>query len=524
MTVPLRCAGWPQNFPDVLATNPDRKKFAEIMRLCANGPVPFIIRLPNDQYTPAGVYAHLRERSRYAFLFESVGLDERLGRYSFMGAHPRRIYRCHEGKFSEIDSNGSEISSKNVKDPLAELASVSAPWRARWPKTLRLPPLAGGLVGYMGYDCAHYFEPVGNRKPDTIGMPDMVWMLADTVLCFDHLRSQIILSRCVFPGDEDFGEPGRLYDRMCEEAQQFVHDNLRMPALNPPSVAHALAADASPSNDFASNLTVAEFHDMVDKAKRHIRAGDIFQVVTSQRFTKRMTASPMDVYRALRKLNPSKYMFALRTDDCEAIGSSPETQVRCFDGRLEMTPIAGTCPRGASDEEDERLAAALLSDEKELAEHRMLVDLARNDLGRIAKAGSVKIDRLMEVTRHSHVMHIASYVSAQLASKYTFFDVLRATFPAGTLSGAPKVRAMQIINEFEKTRRNLYGGVIGYIDLEGNGDTCIAIRMLVAKDGVAHIQAGCGLVADSIPAREFDESVNKARALLHAVEEAERSA
>ena len=502
--------------------NPTRKTFASIQAHCGSGPVPFVVKVPNDQYSPAGLYRNMVDQSRYAFMFESVELDERLGRYSFLGAQPSRIYTCAQGVFYEFDSEGNELASIATSDPLRELERATLPWRARWPAAWQLPPLAGGLVGFLGYDCAHYFEPIGKIKKDSIGMPDMVWMLMDTVLCFDHLRSQIMLVRCT-RGQQGATRKaaGNLYDQLSQAAEDYADRYLRMPKLSPPSIAAVLAAPRKPAELPPSNFSRDEFMATVRRVKKHIRAGDIFQMVLAQRFSMPLLCSPLDVYRALRKLNPSRYMFALKLDDCALIASSPEAQVRCAAGQLELTPIAGSCPRGGDPAEDRLLAAAMLKDEKELAEHRMLVDLARNDLGRVARPGSVAISRLMEVTKHSHVMHLASRVRAELADEYSFFDVLRATFPAGTLSGAPKVRAMQLINEFENVRRNAYGGVVGYVDFAGNGDTCIAIRMLMAKKGMAHVQAGCGLVADSKPAKEYQETLNKAGAVLQAITEAE---
>ena len=504
------------------AINPDRSQFAQLVAACGDGPVPFTVKLPNDLCTPVGSYAHITKKARYSFFLESVELGKRLGRYSFMGANPQRTFVCRDGNFSELDGRGREVSSCRTADPLRELEEHWNKWQARWPENLALPPLAGGMVGYMGYDCVHSFEPLGPMKPDAIGMPEMVFMIPETIVCFDHLHAEVLLTRCLPPGHCRDQDPDGLYDQLVAEAERTAAEIMHPADFAPPGVQESLEQPQQLPSDLNSNFEPGQYREVVERAKGHIKAGDIFQIVPSQRFSAPLDVDPLEVYRSLRKINPSQYMFVLKIDDCTALGSSPEMQLQITDGRMQMRPIAGTRARGADPEQDQKLAAQLLGDEKELAEHKMLVDLARNDLGRVARTGSVQIDWLMRPELYSHVIHITSAVSAELDdSRFSIFDALRSTFPAGTLSGAPKVRAMQLINEFEPVRRNLYGGLVGYVDLRGNIDTCIAIRMMIAKDNVAHVQAGGGIVADSKPEAELEETRRKAKAVLRAIAEAQ---
>ena len=500
------------------AINPSLAQFTELLTVCAGGPVPFVVRLPNDQHTPVSVYANLQAANTHAFILESVETGLRLGRYSFLGAAPRKILSCHNSQFIVTDSTGRELERKACTDPLAELEQYMAPYAARWPATLDLPPLVGGVVGYLGYDCVHYFEAIGDMLRNELDMPEMAWMVTDIVVCFDHLHAQIMLCKCILPDEIEGQDIPALYDQLVAEFEDFAAAYLQPAQLRESKVRDVLQEpELVQPPDLTSNVTEVEYKEIVQRAKEHIQAGDIFQVVPSQRFSMPLTVSALDVYRSLRKINPSSYMFALKLGDHEAVGTSPETQLQCLQGHLMMRPLAGTRHRTNERDKDIQLAAELLQDEKECAEHRMLVDLVRNDLGRVAKVGSVTITRLLEVEHYSHVMHITSQVEADLAATYSCYDALRATFPAGTLSGAPKVRAMQLINEFESVRRNLYGGLVGYIDFAGNCDSCIAIRMMVAVAGRAYVQAGGGLVADSEPQAEFQETVSKATAVLTAI-------
>ena len=502
------------------ATNPSEKDFAELLSACAGGPVPFVVRLPNDQHTPVSVFSNLRRKNSQAFFLESVETGLRQGRYSFMGAAPKLVFSFSEGKFNVLDGKGKKLESVSCEDPLRELERHMDAYKSSWPEELVLPPLVGGMVGYLGYDSVHYFEPIGDMLPDEIGMPEMSWMLVDQVACFDHLHSEILISKCLLPEEMEGKSPAALYSMSMGKVREFAQSYLCPADLSEPSFESVFQKADSMPEGLSSNCDEKCYCDIVERAKKHIREGDIFQVVPSRRYSMPLGSSPLSVYRTLRKLNPSSYMFALKLGDHEAIGSSPETQLRCERGRLMMRPLAGTRRRTNDRVEDERLAKELLADEKECAEHRMLVDLVRNDLGRVAKSGSVTITRLLEVEFYSHVMHITSEVEAELADDKSVFDAMRATFPAGTLSGAPKVRAMQLINGFEKVRRNLYGGLVGYIDFAGNSDSCIAIRMMMASGGKAYVQAGGGLVADSKPGDEYQETVNKAAAVLSAIAEA----
>jgi anthranilate synthase component 1 len=374
-----------------------------------------------------------------------------------------------------------------------------------------LPPFSGGMVGYLAYDAVRQFEPtLGDSPPDSLGVPDALFMLADTLLVFDHRlrRLQIIanafLDEHPSPADAYAEASGRIAAII-----EILDRPLHVPALN--GLAKIIDEPA------VSNTTQFEYEQMVRDGKEFIKAGDIFQFVPSQRFTTDFDQCPVDLYRALRHVNPSPYMFVLEMGDFALVGSSPEVHVRSINGRIDIRPIAGTRWRGKTQEEDDALAAELLNDPKERAEHLMLVDLARNDVGRIAKHGKVKVDDFMIIERYSHVMHIVSNVTGELDPSHTAYDVLRATFPAGTVSGAPKIRAMQIINSLEKNKRCAYAGAVGYFGFDGSHDSCITLRTCLLKDGKAHVQAGAGVVADSDPTYEYNETVNKSKALLRAI-------
>lgn len=505
------------------AVNPSKAEFRQLIAACAGGPVPFVVRLPNDQLTPVVVYANLRAANKHAFFLESVETGSRVGRYSFMGANPRWTYVCRDSSFIVSDADGNEIEKIECTDPLQALRQRLVPYAAQWPAELELPPLVGGVVGYLGYDCVNYFEPVGPWLPNELDLPEMQWLHTDIVTCFDHLHSNILLCKCLMPDETAGADLDALYDNLVVTMDEYASTYLRSTDFNNSGV-QAVLAPPTAKPDFDSNHTEASFCALLEKGKEHIRAGDVFQVVPSQRLKVKLKASPLDIYRALRKINPSAYMFALKLDGHEVVGSSPETQLRCRGDELMMRPLAGSRPRTGDADADRQAAQELLADEKELAEHRMLVDLVRNDLGRVAHPGSVQITRLLEVEQYSHVMHLTSEVTATLADEYDLYDALRSTFPAGTLSGAPKVRAMQLINEMEEICRNLYGGLVGYIDYAGNTDSCIAIRMLMTNGETAYVQAGCGLVADSVPATEYQETITKASAVLYAIAEAHRLA
>ena len=404
-----------------------------------------------------------------------------------------------------------------VADPLDALRDLLDQYRPA--AVPGLPRFYGGAVGYLSYDMARHFEKLPDANPDPLGLPEAYFIFSDTVLIFDHAQRTL---KIVANTRVDERDPDQAYD----EALSRIEHVLDRLAAHPKAATPVLAlsgkgGDPAQPPQFLSNFERAEFEAAVEACKEYIRAGEILQVVLSQRFSVEIEAAPVDVYRSLRAVNPSPYMYYLQFPDLAVVGSSPEVMVQAEDGVAKLRPIAGTRPRGKSPAEDEALVQELLADAKELAEHAMLVDLGRNDLGRVCEYGSVHVDELMVVERYSHVMHIVSSVAGRLAPGRDPFDLLRATFPAGTVSGAPKVRAMEIIDELEPCRRGPYAGAIGYFGYSGNMDSCITIRTVLIKDGIAHIQAGAGIVADSDPGTEYEETLNKARAMFKAIAMAE---
>jgi anthranilate synthase component 1 len=484
---------------------PDFKELAEKGNL-----IPIFTEFVADYETPIGVFEKIDNGVR-SFLFESAESNDHVGRYSFLGSDPR-IYFEARGKHIIIEEDGQRREFESAVDPLTELQRLMARFRAV--DLPGLPPFTGGAVGYLGYDAVRFFEPtVGNPPPDQLGLPEMVFLITDTFLVFDHrFRRLKIFANAFVEGTR----VEQAYDLAAQKIRRIV-DKLEQPTK--PQLMNTAPIAVSPSPQ--SNTTREEFHEMVRKAKGHIEAGDIFQMVPSQRFEASFVGNPLTLYRALRFINPSPYMFCLRLGERFAlVGSSPEVHVRLRGRSVEIRPIAGTRKRGATSAEDDDLAEELLADPKERAEHLMLVDLARNDVGRISEYGTVKVTEFMTIERYSHVMHIVSNVIGELDRSYTAYDVMRATFPAGTVSGAPKVRAMQLIYEFEKSKRGVYAGAVGYFGFDGQLDSCIALRSIVLKDGIAYVQAGGGVVADSVPELEFQESVNKAMATFRAIERA----
>jgi anthranilate synthase component 1 len=502
----------------------------EFLKLAAQGNViPITRRLLADIETPLSAYRKIRGQGE-SFLFESVEGGEHLGRYSFVGCNPRAVIR-QTGDRVEVIENGKVIEtfvigrdalprvqadqqdSPAVKDGLVVVERVMKKYRAvRLPG---LPRFTGGAIGFIGYEFIHDVEPVVPRPPrDELQTPTMVFLIADQLLIFDRVAQTItVLVNAFLDGAAD---PSEVYEDAVGEIERLVS------LLEQPSEHHPVSLpDEVPPVPFESNVAKEKFFANVLKAKEYITAGDIIQVVGSQRFSTPVKASPIDVYRAVRSVNPSPYMFLLELDGFSLVGASPEIHVRCEDGRVEIRPIAGTRRRGKTDVEDAALEKELLADPKERAEHVMLVDLARNDIGRVCDFGSVQVKDLMVIERYSHVMHIVSEVEGKLSADKTLYDLMRATFPAGTVSGAPKIRAMQIISELEQTTRGPYGGCVGYFSFNGNLDTCITIRTALLKDGQAYVQAGGGWVNDSTPEGEFQETVNKSMAMRKAVAMAE---
>ncbi|MGI8430760.1 MAG: anthranilate synthase component I [Chthoniobacterales bacterium] len=471
--------------------------------------VPVVAELIADSETPISAFEKLRD-TRGCFLFESAEHNESLGRFSFLGFDPQLIFESR-GKTITIREGECTKTRETTTDPLAELEEVMK--RYRFAPGEERHHFAGGAIGYLGYDTVRHFETTVPLSPHAgLGLPEAMFVIARTLLVFDHrLRRLRVIANVFLASPNDNLESD--YAEAVQRIEQILQ-RLAQPAQLP------LLESADPETPVAarSNTTRAEFEAMVRAAKEHIAAGDIFQVVLSQRFETDFTGDPLDLYRALRFINPSPYMFCLNFGaDFSLVGSSPELHVRATDGALEIRPIAGTRPRGATPAEDEEHATELLADPKERAEHVMLIDLARNDLGRVAEYGSVRVTEQMVIERYSHVMHIVSHVVGKLRADRNAFDAMRATFPAGTVSGAPKVRAMQLIAELEKAQRGFYAGAVGYFGFDGNLDSCIALRSVVLVRGKAYAQAGAGIVADSQPPAEYDETVNKAMAMMKAV-------
>lgn len=464
--------------------------------------VPVFRDVIADLETPVSAFLKVAAGEQ-AFLLESVEHGERWGRYSFVGVDPFLVMTSHEGKVSWEGDPPSFAPRQGT--PLEILQGVLEGYRA--PALGGLPPLHGGAVGYLGYDVVRYLERLPHTTLDDVGVPELMMMFPRVLLAFDHFRQRVTVVSNVVQGDD--------YDKAIARIDQVV-EGLGKPLAYEPVEARDVEVELP-----ASTMTREQYESAIEKAKEYIFAGDIFQVVLSHRFSTRLTADPFDVYRLLRLINPSPYMFYLRHPEITVIGSSPEPLIKVQGTRVVQRPIAGTLPRGKTEEEDLALEKEILTDEKERAEHVMLVDLARNDVGRVCRYGSVKVEELMIVERYSHVMHLVSQVSGELSPGSTAIDALYASFPAGTLSGAPKIRAMEIIDELEPTRRGPYAGAVGYFDFSGNLDTCIALRTAYVAAGIIHIQAGGGIVADSEPSKEWWETVNKAKALLTAVRMAE---
>jgi anthranilate synthase component I len=484
--------------------------FATFASLAARGNlIPVYREIMADLDTPVSAFRKIDD-GRYSFLLESIEGGEKWARYTFLGSSPAEVVRSR-GNTVELLTQDGMVRRMETSDPLAFVRDYLKRFE---PVVITgIPRFFGGAVGYLGYDMVRHFEDLPTARPAVIGAYDSYFVITDTIVIFDNVRQKI---KVVSNAHLDEGKtPEAAYGEATAKIDAII-GKLKAPLPVQEGV------PAAKKVEFASNMTRAEFEAAVVRAKEYVKAGDIIQVVLSQRFSGELTVDPLDIYRVLRTLNPSPYMFFLRLGDTLVVGASPEVMVRKEGRRAELRPIAGTRPRGASAEEDEQLERELLEDPKERAEHVMLVDLGRNDLGRVCRTGTVRVSELMVVERYSHVMHIVSNVQGELAEGRDAFDVVRATFPAGTLSGAPKVRAMEIIDELEPLRREIYGGAVGYFSFSGNMDMAIAIRTLVVKDGMVHLQAGAGIVADSDPAAEYQETVNKAMAVVKAIEAVER--
>lgn len=488
----------------------------EFLKFAAQGNlVPVTRRILADLETPLSAYRKIRGAGE-SFLFESVEGGEHIGRYSFVGCNPRAVIR-QDGSHVQIFENGrvveSHVVGRDVKDGLEVVERLMKKYRAV--AVPGLPRFTGGAVGFIGYEFIHDIEPVVPRPPnDELKTPVLYFLVADQLLIFDRVAQTItVLVNAIL---DDAEGPVDAYENAVGEIDRLIS------LLEQPSEHTAVSVQADvPPVEFTSNQTREKFIANVEASKKYIHAGDIIQVVGSQRFSAPVTAPPLDIYRAVRSINPSPYMFLLELDGFSLVGASPEIHVRCEEGKVEIRPIAGTRRRGKTEAEDNALEKELLADPKERAEHVMLVDLARNDIGRVCDYGSVQVKELMFIERYSHVMHIVSQVEGKLSSGRTNYDLMRATFPAGTVSGAPKIRAMQIISDLEQTTRGTYAGAVGYFSFNGNLDTCITIRTALIKDGRAYVQAGGGWVSDSTPEGEFQETVNKSMSMRKAIAMAE---
>ena len=486
--------------------------FKEFKSLCGRGNLISVYReILADFDTPVSAFLNIGKSP--SFLLESVVGGEKWARYSFLGTNPSKVIKGR-GKKIEIIERGKKPVVFEADDPVDVLKKEIALYKPV--DVPGLPRFSGGLVGYMGYDMVKFFERVPDSKKPGINLPDMFFMLADTMLIFDSLKQKINIVSNVHVNGKT---PAKAYKEAVEKVDAITEE-LKSSKLK---VKNLKFKNRESSNKFTSSFKTREvFEEAVLKSKEYIAAGDIFQVVLSQRFERKSDVDPFDVYRALRVINPSPYMYYIDTGDAEIVGSSPEILVRVEDKKIVLRPIAGTRRRGETEAEDKALEEELKKDSKEIAEHIMLVDLGRNDVGRVAEKGSVNVTELMAVERYSHVMHMVSNVEGNLVRGLDAFDVLRACFPAGTVTGAPKVRAMEIIDELEPIKRGPYAGSVGYFSYSGNMDTCITIRTLIIKDGKVYVQAGAGIVADSVPEREYAETVNKAMGMMKAVEMAEK--
>jgi len=479
-------------------------KFQDLARGCTT--VPVYKRILADLLTPVAAWVHLSQKAEYAFLLESVEKGNQYSRYSYVGINPQKILMHNNGK-TTITENGKTI---DIDTPFLTLLRETQS-QYNMTKLPGIPSFTGGLVGYLGYETIAWVEDIPIHDESDFDVPDSVFMLFEDMIAFDHLKgSALVISNVNVDSDRDLKE-------QFDEAHERVD-----------SIGESLHSDVDyqtpirvEKSTVSSNFNQDAFESAVLKAKEHIVDGDVFQLVLSQRFERQTSVEPTTLYRALRTINPSPYMFHLKINNFDIIGASPELLVKVEDGIVEIRPIAGTRHRGVTEAEDQVLADDLMSDEKECAEHLMLLDLGRNDVGRVSEYGSVTIPENMKIENYSHVMHIVSDVKGKLAKDKDPFDALMSGFPAGTVTGAPKIRAMEIIHELEQERRDIYSGAVGFFDFTGNVNTCIAIRTMIMKDGIVHFQSGAGIVHDSDPTKEFEETVNKAKAIMAAIDFAE---
>lgn len=464
--------------------------------------VPVYREITADLETPVSAFLKVRT-GPYSFLLESVEGGERIARYSFIGTQPYRVMKTGPTE----DYSGDPLVP--LEQEMARFKAISVPG---------VPAFTGGAIGYISYDAVRHFEPrVVPPEADVLGIPESLFLYCDSMVVFDHIHHTIkVVAHCRLDGDVDSS-----YRQAAFQIDEIV-ERLNNPTIKLPE--QEVSAVLRTNGRAESNVGREGYELMVERIREYVIAGDVIQTVPSQRIARRTAVHPFNIYRQLRTVNPSPYMFYLDLGEFQVVGASPELLVRVEDGQVVTHPIAGTRPRGATPEEDEQLAVELLADEKERAEHIMLVDLGRNDVGRVAKPGTVSVDQMMQIEKYSHVMHIVSHVSGELAADKTPFDAFRSVFPAGTVTGAPKVRAMEVIAELEPSKRGIYAGAVGYASFAGTLDTCIAIRTMLVKDGVAYLQAGGGIVYDSVPETEYTESMNKMRALMRAIDQAEIAA
>lgn len=506
---------------------PKKEKFIQLSK--KGNLIPVCGEYFSDLETPVSTLKKITD-SEYSFILESVEGGRNIGRYSFIGTSPSLIFTSSKNKidvkilnkeFLKSDKfSTASYSLKKENDPIDKVAAILDKFHVVKDPNLNLPRFYGGFVGYVGYDMVKFFEPVGSSKKEKFEIPDCVMLLIDKLIIFDHLTKRMKFVCNAFLDTEKKDEVSNIYNRSIKELREMVEKVNK--AEEKENITFPLIEGEKEEDKIQSNISQEEYKEKVKYLKSRIEEGEIIQAVLSQRLCVPFKKDPFIVYRILRAINPSPYMFHLKIKHISLVGSSPEVMVRSENRKVELRPIAGTRPRGHTEEEDIALEKELISDEKERAEHIMLVDLGRNDVGRVCKYGSVKVPELMTVEKYSHVLHLVSSVVGELQEEEDIFDLFRACFPAGTVTGAPKVRAMQLIREVEESKRGPYAGCVGYFSFSGNMDTCITIRTIISKDDKAYVQAGAGIVADSVPQKEYEETLNKAQALIKALKMAKK--